>query len=101
MTLPQDMEPAVASFLHTSILVHASLAKAMAFMLANKLTSRTLLGTQLVRLISAAYADDPVSPSPSWHYKQDSGPAHQVDFIPIKGNISRPHCQSCQDLRRE
>lgn len=55
------MEPAVASFLHTSILAHASLAKAMAFMLANKLTSRTLLGTQLVRIISAAYADDPVS----------------------------------------
>ena len=58
----QETEPAVASFLHTSILGHASLAKAMAFMLANKLTSRTLLGTQLVRIISAAYADDPVCP---------------------------------------
>ena len=58
----QEMEPAVASFLHTSILGHVSLAKAMAFMLANKLTSRTLLGTQLVRIISAAYADDPVRP---------------------------------------
>lgn len=61
------MEPAVASFLHTSILGHASLAKAMAFMLANKLTSRTLLGTQLVRIISAAYADDPVCLSPVLH----------------------------------
>ena len=62
----QELEPALASFLHTSILGHTSLAKAMAFMLANKLTSRTLLGTQLVRIISAAYADDPVS-SP-FHY---------------------------------
>ena len=33
----------------------------MAFVLANKLSSRTLLGTQLMRLISDAYADDKVS----------------------------------------
>ncbi|KAK9822174.1 hypothetical protein WJX81_005220 [Elliptochloris bilobata] len=52
-------EPALASFLHTSVLVHPSLAKAMSFMLANKLSSRTLLGTQLMRLISDAYRADP------------------------------------------
>ena len=58
----QELEPPIASFLHTSILAHGSLAKAMAFMLANKLSSRTLLGTQLMRMITAAYEDDPVSP---------------------------------------
>lgn len=54
-----EMEPALASFVHTAILTHGSLAKSMAFMLANKLSSRTLLGTQLMRLIMAAYEDDP------------------------------------------
>ena len=56
----QGAEPALASFLHTSVLVHPSLPKAMSFMLANKLSSRTLLGTQLMRLISDAYRADPV-----------------------------------------
>jgi hypothetical protein len=56
----QAAEPALASFLHTSVLVHPSLPKAMSFMLANKLSSRTLLGTQLMRLISDAYRADPV-----------------------------------------
>ena len=56
----QAAEPALASFLHTSVLAHPSLAKAMSFMLANKLSSRTLLGTQLMRLISDAYRADPV-----------------------------------------
>ena len=61
----QAAEPALASFLHTSVLVHPSLTKAMSFMLANKLSSRTLLGTQLMRLISDAYRADPVRCLPS------------------------------------
>jgi len=54
----------MASFLHTAILAQKSLAKSMALMLANKLSSRTLLGTQLMRIISTAYEDDPVSMPP-------------------------------------
>ena len=52
-------EPALASFLHTTVLVHASLAKSVAFLLANKLASRTLLGTQLASTIADAFAADP------------------------------------------
>jgi len=52
-------EPALASFMHTSVLVHATLPKSLAFLLANKLASRTLLGTQLVTTIADAYAADP------------------------------------------
>ena len=56
----QDAEPALASFLHTTILAHQSMAHSMSFLLANKLSSRTLLGTQLMRMICDAYEDDPV-----------------------------------------
>lgn len=52
-------EPALASFLHTTVLVHSSLAKSVASLLANKLASRTLLGTQLASTIADAYAADP------------------------------------------
>ena len=52
-------EPALASFLHTTVLVHASLAKSVAFLLANKLASRTLLGTQLASTVADAFAADP------------------------------------------
>ena len=58
--MPQAREPVLASFLHQNIISHASLGKAMAVLLANKLSSRTLLGTQLMQLISEAYRDDPV-----------------------------------------
>ena len=58
----QDAEPALASFLHTTILAHRTLAHSMAFMLANKLSSRTLLGTQLMRMIQDVYEADPVRP---------------------------------------
>ena len=43
--------------------MHHSLEKSMAFLLANKLASRTLLATQLVRLISEAYQSDAVRTS--------------------------------------
>ncbi|CAK0746395.1 hypothetical protein CVIRNUC_001689 [Coccomyxa viridis] len=52
-------EPVLASFLHQNIISHASLGKAMAVLLANKLSSRTLLGTQLMQLISDIYRDEP------------------------------------------
>ena len=59
----QIREPVLASFLHQNIISHSSLGKAMAVLLANKLSSRTLLGTQLMQLISEAYKADPVRPS--------------------------------------
>ena len=58
----QRAEPSLSSFLHSNILMHHSMEKSMAFLLANKLASRTLLATQLVRLISEAYQADPVRP---------------------------------------
>ena len=59
--LLQEKEPSLASFLHTTILAHKSLSHSLAFMLANKLSSRTLLGTQLMHMIQDAYARDAVS----------------------------------------
>ena len=48
--------------MHSNILMHHSLDRSMAFLLANKLASRTLLATQLQRLFNDAYTADPVSP---------------------------------------
>eukprot|EP01024_Parvocaulis_polyphysoides_P011271 TRINITY_DN13959_c0_g1_i1.p1 TRINITY_DN13959_c0_g1~~TRINITY_DN13959_c0_g1_i1.p1 ORF type:complete len:357 (-),score=56.06 TRINITY_DN13959_c0_g1_i1:1349-2419(-) len=52
-------EPALASFLHSTILSHNNIEKTLAFILANKLASETLLGTHVMRLIIDAYDDDP------------------------------------------
>ena len=64
----QRLEPSLASFLHSNIMMHHSLEKSMAFLLANKLASRTLLATQLVLLISEAYQSDAVRHSLSSVY---------------------------------
>ena len=61
MCVMQETEPLLASFLHTNILAHQSLAKALSHLLASKMQSRTLLGTQLMRLIFDAYQEEPVS----------------------------------------
>ncbi len=47
-----------------TILAQKSFAKCMAFLLANKLSSPTLLGTQLTRLITDAYSNDEVCSAP-------------------------------------
>ena len=49
--------------MHSNVLMHHSLDKSMAFLLANKLASRTLLSTQLQRLFNDAYQADPVRQS--------------------------------------
>ncbi|PNH10165.1 Serine acetyltransferase 5 [Tetrabaena socialis] len=54
-----DSEPALASNLYSTILAHPNLEKTMSFLLANKLANPTMLGMQLMRLISEAYEDDP------------------------------------------
>lgn len=52
-------EPVLASFFHMTVIMHGSLEKSLAFLLANKLANPTLLGVQLTRLILEAYQDDP------------------------------------------
>lgn len=52
-------EPILASFAHMTVIMHSSMARSLAFILANKLQSSTLLGTQLTRLFVEAYEDDP------------------------------------------
>lgn len=50
----------LASHLHSSVIGHATLEDSLAFILANKLSSATLLPTNVMQMISAAYADEPV-----------------------------------------
>ena len=52
-------EPVLASFFHMTVIMHSSLEKSLAFLLANKLANPTLLGVQLTRLILEAYKGDP------------------------------------------
>lgn len=52
-------EPVLASFFHMTVIMHRSMEKSMAFLLSNKLSSPTLLGIQLTRLILEAYEDEP------------------------------------------
>eukprot|EP00898_Chlorokybus_atmophyticus_P000045 jgi/Chlat1/1040/Chrsp110S01553 len=57
-----EQEPALASFLYSTILAHKSLERALAFHLANKLSSSTLLSTQLFALFSEAlHADERIA----------------------------------------
>eukprot|EP00192_Tetraselmis_astigmatica_P010973 CAMPEP_0117648478 /NCGR_PEP_ID=MMETSP0804-20121206/427_1 /TAXON_ID=1074897 /ORGANISM="Tetraselmis astigmatica, Strain CCMP880" /LENGTH=362 /DNA_ID=CAMNT_0005454085 /DNA_START=705 /DNA_END=1793 /DNA_ORIENTATION=+ len=51
-------EQSLASALHSSVVAHNSLDKSMAFVLANKLQSPTLLGTHLMQMFQDAYEDD-------------------------------------------
>jgi serine O-acetyltransferase len=53
------LEPALASYLYSSILSHKNMADALAFVLANKLGSSVLLDSQLLELFSKCYRDDP------------------------------------------
>jgi|UPI000221D47F serine O-acetyltransferase len=54
-----DAEPALASFLYATVLSHASLDRSLAFHLANKLCSSTLLSTLLYDLFVASLAEHP------------------------------------------
>jgi serine O-acetyltransferase len=56
----QEEEPVLASHLHSSIIAHKTLEDSLAFILANKLCSSTLLPTNVMQMIAEAYADDPV-----------------------------------------
>lgn len=51
-------EPALASYLYSTILSHKTLERALAFHLGNKLCSSTLLSTQLFSLFNDTYLED-------------------------------------------
>ena len=51
-------EPALASFLHTTVLSHTRLEDALSFILASKLGSETITSLSLRELITRAFEDD-------------------------------------------
>lgn len=53
-----DSEPALASYLYSTILAHKSLERALAFHLGNKLSSATFLSTQLVSVFIDTIMED-------------------------------------------
>ncbi len=54
-----ELEPALASYLYSTILSHKEMSDALAFVLANKLGSSVLLDSQLLELFSKCYREDP------------------------------------------
>ncbi|KAI9111251.1 hypothetical protein K1719_017862 [Acacia pycnantha] len=54
-----DSEPALASYLYSTILAHPSLERSLSFHLGNKLCSSTLLSTLLYDLFINTFASDP------------------------------------------
>ena len=54
-----ELEPALASYLYSTILSHKEMSDALAFVLANKLGSSVLLDSQLLELFSKCYRKDP------------------------------------------
>ncbi|XP_002974520.2 serine acetyltransferase 5 isoform X1 [Selaginella moellendorffii] len=53
-----EAEPALASYLYSTILAHRSLERALAFHLGNKLSSSTLLSTQLFTMFVDTFMED-------------------------------------------
>lgn len=56
--LDADTEPALASYLFSTVLAHKSLEDSLAFVLANKLRSNVLLDSQLLEMFAAQYRRD-------------------------------------------
>ncbi|KHN27250.1 Serine acetyltransferase 5 [Glycine soja] len=54
-----ELEPALASYLYSTILSHSSLERSLSFHLGNKLCSSTLLSTLLYDLFLNAFSFDP------------------------------------------
>lgn len=54
-----DLEPALASYLYSTILSHSSLERSLSFHLGNKLCSSTLLSTLLYDLFLNTFSNDP------------------------------------------
>ncbi|KAH9314328.1 hypothetical protein KI387_022955, partial [Taxus chinensis] len=53
-----EAEPALASYLYATVLVHKTMERALAFHLANKLSSSTLSSTLLYNLVVDVFTDD-------------------------------------------
>lgn len=52
-------EPLLSSFLYASILAHETFERALAFVLANRLASATMLSTELFELFHDVLKEDP------------------------------------------
>eukprot|EP01018_Ginkgo_biloba_P037408 Gb_13498 [translate_table: standard] len=53
-----EAEPTLASYLYSTVLAHRSLERALSFHLGNKLSSSTLLSSQLYNLIADTFMED-------------------------------------------
>ena len=85
--------------MHSNILMHHSLDKSMAFLLANKLASRTLLSTQLQRLFNDAYTADPVSPRGAATAKRHCGYQTQASQALLFTQLQRSYMLAPQFIR--
>ena len=54
-----EREPLLSSFLYASILAHPCFERSLGFVLANRLTSATLLATQLMDVFDGVFMTDP------------------------------------------
>lgn len=59
MGLQAEREPLLSSFLYASILAHPCFERSLGFVLANRLTSATLLATQLMDVFDGVFMTDP------------------------------------------
>ncbi|KAG0582161.1 hypothetical protein KC19_3G038400 [Ceratodon purpureus] len=57
--LEAEREPLLSSFLYASILAHPCFERSLGFVLANRLTSATLLATQLMDVFDGVFMTDP------------------------------------------
>lgn len=80
-----EAEPALASYLYATILVHKTMERALAFHLANKLSSSTLPSTLLYNLVVDVFAENP-----------DIRQAIRTDMSAVKSRdpacVSYSHC---------
>lgn len=59
MVWQAEREPLLSSFLYASILAHPCFERSLGFVLANRLTSATLLATQLMDVFDGVFMTDP------------------------------------------
>lgn len=59
MVWQAEREPLLSSFLYASVLAHPCFERSLGFVLANRLTSATLLATQLMDVFDGVFMTDP------------------------------------------
>lgn len=96
----QDDEPVLASHLHSCIVVHKHLEDSLAFILANKLCSPTLLPTNLMRLISDVYTKEPVRTAPPLRRQSSKSATARWRYATLIGQVtgSRACLRGCKHV---